>query len=48
MTTEWLNAAESLLLAGAGDVADRDDAIELATGAVQAVASQRDGVEVTS
>ena len=48
MTTEWLDAAELLLLAGAGDATDQDDAIELATRAVQAVASQRDGVEVTS
>jgi len=44
MTTEWLNAAESLLLAGAGGATDQDEAIDLATGVVQAVASQRDGV----
>lgn len=39
----WLQTAESLLLAevGAGS-ADLDEAIELATGVVQAVAWQRD------
>lgn len=37
MTTEWLNAAESLLLAGAGGATDQADMIELATGVVQAV-----------